>query len=135
MCEFEAKRKLLMWGLDTSQQSRIVSELVQDRYIDNQRFAIAFTRDKSRFDRWGKEKIKHALQTRRISSDIISIALEEILEETETSNLEKLLFRKHQSYKPTLNAQDKRNKLIRFGLSRGYEMGLVLEMIKRIPLK
>lgn len=135
ICEFEAKRKIMMWGLDAQQQNRIVSELVQDKYIDNQRFAIAFARDKSRFDRWGKDKIRYALQERRISAERILVALDEVLPETEWSNLEKILLRKNQSFKPDLDLQDKRNKLIRFGLSRGYQIGLVMEIVKKLSLK
>lgn len=135
MCCFEAHRKLGSWGLSSTEQERILNALVEDRFIDDQRFAIAFTRDKSRFDRWGKVKIRYALQERRIPAEYISVALEEVTDVSEDANLEKLLLRKLQSLKSESGLQDKRNKLIRFGLSRGYEMRHILDALRKLSLQ
>lgn len=102
---------------DQSEAARIVDILVEERYVDDLRYASAFARDKSSISGWGRVKISHMLSAKGISRDIIKEALEEIDEEKASSRLDKLLQSKARSLKDDPQAK---LKLLRFALGRGY---------------
>ncbi len=81
---------------------------------------------------WGKTKIKQALRHRRISDTHIERALEEVSEHAETDNLHQILARKSEGLKPDMEGLEKRNKLIRFGLGRGYSLDQILPCLEEI---
>ena len=66
-------QKLSRWGIGEPDARTIVERLVQERFIDEERYAIAFAKDKFRFSGWGRIKIRYALQQKRIgNSDIVN---------------------------------------------------------------
>ena len=109
----------------------IVAHLIKERYIDQCRFAVAFVRDKYRFNQWGRIKIAQALRMKHVASDAISEALDEIDEEEYEDILTSLLQKKSRSVKA--NSEYERNgKLIRFAVSHGYDMGEIFRCMKRM---
>jgi regulatory protein len=109
----------------------IVSHLIKEKYIDQHRFAVAFVRDKYRFNQWGRIKIAQALRMKHVASDAISEALDEIDEEEYEDILTSLLQKKSRSVKA--NSEYERNgKLIRFAASHGYDMGEIFRCMKRM---
>lgn len=117
----EVTEKLQRWGIDYDVIRRIVDKLVEEKFIDEERYCRAFIHDKYRFEKWGKVKIGQALQMKKISSMAYLPLLNEIDEEEYLGILQGLLASKQKS----VHAGDEyelRNKLVRFALSRGFEM-------------
>lgn len=117
---------------DQSEAARIVDILVEERYVDDLRYASAFARDKSSISGWGRVKISHMLSAKGISRDIIKEALEEIDEEKASSRLDKLLQSKARSLKDDPQAK---LKLLRFALGRGYGYDEVKNIVDELITK
>ena len=120
-CRSEVVEKMQRWGLPYETVNRIVEHLVEEKFIDEERYCKAFVNDKYRFDKWGKIKIAQALQLKKIPSSLYWIYLNNIDKEEYLSILNKLL----QSKRKSVHAEtefERNGKLIRFALSRGFEM-------------
>lgn len=130
-CTDDVLRKLEQWGLPRNVCGKVVDYLVDERYIDESRYAKAFVRDKYRFNQWGKVKISQALRMKHIASADISEALEEIDEEEYLSVLASLLEKKSRSVKADSD-YERNGKVIRFAVSHGYEMGEILRCMKQM---
>ena len=97
-------------------------------FIDEQRYATAFVRDKSRYNKWGRQKIKSELIRRGIPSHHIDTALCEINEDENTETLRHIIDTKRRTVKGKTE-YEVRTKLIRFALSRGFEMSDILKVV------
>lgn len=120
-CRAEIAEKLQRWGIAYDAIDRILNRLEQEKYIDEERFCRAFIRDKYRFAKWGKMKIGQALQLKKISSATYRSLLNEIDEEEYLTILRDLLNSKRKSVRAE-NEYELNGKLMRFALSRGFEM-------------
>ncbi len=120
MCQWEAMEKLRNAGLSESDCLTALSYLIQNRYIDDTRYAEAFVNDKIRFQKWGKTKIRQMLYAKHLSSATIDQALSAI----DTSHYEEMmnteLLKKQKSLGGCHDAPS-RAKLFRFGMSRGFD--------------
>lgn len=119
------KKALTALDGDAREAENIVSMLVEERYIDDMRYASAFARDKASIAGWGSVKIRYMLSAKGISKDVIDEALQEIDEGKAATRLDKLLENKARVLK---DDPQKRLKLLRFALGRGYEY----EEVKRV---
>ena len=104
-------------GADEAETERIVAKLVEERYIDDNRYASAYAREKASIAGWGVTKIRYMLSAQGVSSEAISAALGDIDAGRAEQRLEKLLENKCRSLK---NDPQCKMKLIRFALGRGY---------------
>lgn len=120
-CRAEIVEKLQRWGMAYDAMDRILDRMEQEKYIDEERFCRAFIHDKYRFAKWGKMKIGQALQLKKISSMTFRPLLNEIDEEEYLSILRDLLVSKRKSVRAE-NDYELNGKLMRFALSRGFEM-------------
>lgn len=120
-CRAEITEKLQRWGIAYDAVERILDRLVEEKYIDEERYCRAFIRDKYRFAKWGKVKIMQALQQKKISWHTFFPFLDEIEEEEYLAILRDLLDKKNKSIHAE-NEYELNGKLIRFALSRGFEM-------------
>ena len=130
-CLSEVSAKLEQWGALTQDIEKILARLQEERFIDEQRYACSFVRDKYRFNQWGRIKIAQQLKMKRIPEALILQAMEEIDDAYYLSILTEQLERKARSVKAR-NDYEKNGKLIRFAAGRGYEMGEVMECLKKI---
>ena len=128
-CEHELREKMRAWLIDSRDIEAIINSLTTRRFLDDSRFARAFVRDKYRFARWGRRKIAMALKQKRIDSDTIDEALEEINQEEYTAVLRTLLKAKAAHMDRPLSYDD-RVKLFRFAVARGFETQLISSMLK-----
>lgn len=129
-CRSDVYRKALkdLEG-DTAAAQEVVQKLVQERYVDDARYASAFAREKSSLQGWGPVKIRYMLKGKGISDAEIASGMAEISSETADAKLVKLL----QAKARTLEGDPQfKLKLIKFGLSRGYEYSEVEEAISKI---
>ncbi len=130
-CVFDIKLKLMRYEFDLSTIERIVEQLKKDKYIDELRFARSFINDKMRFNKWGKIKISFALRQKRVPQEIISEAFFDFSDDQLNDSLDDVLSAKWKTIKGKTE-QDRRTKLIRFGLGRGFEMNHILAYINKL---
>lgn len=130
-CTEDVLRKLEQWGLPDELQMPVIESLKKERYVDDARYAVAFVRDKYRFNQWGRIKIAQALRMKRIDSHSIASALEAIDKEEYLSVLTSLLRKKYRSVKAD-SEYERNGKTIRFAASHGYDMDEILRCMERI---
>ena len=114
---------------DAQAAKEVADVLVEDKYVDDLRYASAFARDKSAIQGWGEVKIRYMLSAKGVSRDVIDKALEEIDQDKADSRLEKLLQNKLKSLKDDPQC---RLKLLRFALGRGYSYDEVSKAVDRL---
>lgn len=127
-CEQEMRDKMKRWGMDPEAQNRVVERLTKERYIDNERYARAFVKDKVRYNKWGRRKVQQALWMKRIDDDIQQRVLDEIDDEEYLKVLVPLLKQKRKSIKAA-NDYELNQKLVRFALSRGFDYGIIRQCL------
>ena len=114
---------------DRTAAQEVVDVLVKEKYVDDLRYASAFARDKSAIQGWGEVKIRYMLSAKGVPRDVIDKALEEIDHDKADSRLEKLLQNKLKSLK---DDPQRRLKLLRFALGRGYSYDEVNSLINTL---
>lgn len=116
-------------GGDRDQAVKILNTLVEERYVDDLRYAEAFARDKSAISGWGEVKIRYMLSAKGIDRDTITRALEGIDAAKADCRLNKLLENKYRSLKDDPQC---RMKLLRFALGRGYSYDEVSSVLPSV---
>ena len=124
-------QKLKQWGFAQAEIDKIVGKLSSDGYVDDNRFARLYVREKSRINKWGPIKLRAMLVSKGIAKDIIDQALNELRYAENPVNLFDLLNKKMPQVKAK-NRFDLRNKLIRFGASRGFALDEVIDTVNRL---
>jgi regulatory protein len=132
-CTSEIQEKLKLWGLSAEDAELVLAKLFEEKYLDDERFARAYVKDKFRFNHWGKQKIAFMLRSKNISSEIMELAFKEIEDEGYSEELRKLLTDKEKSIKAK-DQYDKRNKLMRFAMGRGFESGQIYAVLKEMGI-
>ena len=123
-CPQEMRDKMARWDIDETEQERIIARLTEERYIDEERYARAFAKDKIRYNKWGRRKVQQALWMKRISTDIQQRVLDEIDENEYISVLRPLLQQKRKGIKAR-NDYELNQKLVRFALGRGFGFDII----------
>ena len=127
-CQQEMRDKMRRWELDETVQNRIIARLVKERYIDEERYARAFVKDKIRYNKWGRRKVQQALWLKHIDTDIQQRVLDEIDEKEYLDVLRPLLKQKRKSIKAA-NDYELNQKLVRFALSRGFTFDIIRQCL------
>jgi regulatory protein len=128
-CEQEMRDKMKRWEIDETVQNRIIDRLVKERYIDNERYARAFVKDKIRYNKWGRRKVQQALWMKRIDNDIQQRVLDEIDDKEYLDVLRPLLKQKRKSTKAA-NDYELNQKLVRFALGRGFTFDIIRQCLE-----
>ena len=128
-CEQEMRDKMKRWEIDETVQNRIIDRLVKERYIDNERYARAFVKDKIRYNKWGMRKVQQALWMKRIDNDIQQRVLDEIDDKEYLDVLRPLLKQKRKSTKAA-NDYELNQKLVRFALGRGFTFDIIRQCLE-----
>ena len=123
-CEQEMRDKMKRWGIEPDAQNRVVARLVKERYVDNERYARAFVKDKIRYNKWGRRKVMQALWMKRIDDDIQRSVLDEIDDKDYIDVLVPLLKQKRKTIKAKSD-YELNQKLVRFALSRGFDFSII----------
>ncbi len=127
----DAYRLLFSWGVAKEEHDKIVERLLENKFIDDRRYAEAFVRDKMNFSRWGGYKIRAALRNKKIDENIINEVLAEVDGQYMDDKLERQLLSKMKSLKYK-NSYELRAKLIRYGSGLGFEYDNVCDAIDRL---
>ena len=126
-CHSEVRSKLYQLGICKKFHDELIAELIQQNYLNEERFAIAFARGKFKMNQWGKRKIVQALKERGVSDYCVKIALKEINEKDYLDTIQKLVEKKFES----LNGEKisvKRNKVNEYLIARGFEPKIILNI-------
>ena len=127
-CEQEMRDKMKRWELDETVQNRIIERLIKERYIDNERYARAFVKDKIRYNKWGRRKVQQGLWMKRIDANIQQQVLDEIDEKEYLDVLRPLLKQKRKSIKASSD-YELNQKLVRFALGRGFTFDIIRQCL------
>ena len=118
----DALRLMKRWGVADDDARKVLARLQSERFIDDARYAEAFVRDKLNLSGWGAYKIKMSLRAKGISREVIEEVVAPMIEATDmTERLEEMMQRKMRTLKYS-SPYDAKTKLIRFAVSRGFEM-------------
>ncbi len=130
-CHSEVKEKLYSLGVWKKDQDEIIATLIEEKYLDEERFAIAFAGGRFRLKQWGRVKIKYELKQRQVSEYSIKKALKLIDEADYLKVLQKLATEKYAVLKDEQYLLRKK-KTMDYLLGKGFEMELVRGMIEKV---
>jgi len=125
-CAYDVKMKLINWQINKNDIEDIINTLKNEKFIDNERFAIAFATGKLRNNKWGKNKIYYALKQKQIADKTTQKALN-LLDIDEYSNTLKAVIKSKK-----INDTDefiRNNKLVKYAQQKGFEPELVWKII------
>ena len=126
----EAREKLRRWGIFPDDAEKIVDSLVDRRFIDDGRFALAFVRDKIRFSKWGRIKVAQKLREKGVGRDTIAEAMDEFDEDEYRTILSEVLAARMERNPELIESYEGRTALFRFLLGRGFESSLAAAVIR-----
>ena len=123
-CQQEMHDKMKRWGLDETVRQRVVDRLVRERYIDDERYARAYVKDKIRYQKWGRRKVQQGLWLKHIAESIQQQVLGEVDDEEYLTVLKPLLKQKRKTIKAQSD-YELNQKLLRFALGRGFTFDII----------
>jgi len=130
-CSRQILEKLNHWNISEEDSLRIIEELKQEKYLDDQRYARMFTRDKFRLNTWGKVKISVMLRRKGIAESIIKEALNELDEDAYYQACAKMISEKALTLKDK-NLFARKGKLFRHAAQRGFESELIHQILNKV---
>ena len=127
-CQWEMLEKMRRWEVPEEAQARVMQRLVSERYVDDERYAQAFAKDKIRYNKWGRRKVDQALWQKHIDEDIRKRVLDEVDDDEYLKVLRPLLKQKRKSTKANSD-YELNQKLMRFALGRGFTFDIIRQCI------
>ena len=135
-CSAEVLIKCRELGLSDSDSKKILHQLIKEKFIDDQRFAIQFAKGKASVKKWGKKKIENELRKRKIDLQIIKYAIADIESDNYDHNLLKIAEKKWEQ----ITAKESRlfhvqQKMMQYLYQKGYSMDEIKSVIEVIKNK
>ena len=127
-CQQEMRDKMKRWEMAPEVQERVIARLIKERYIDDERYARAFVKDKIRYNKWGRRKVQQGLWMKHIDDDIQQHVLSEVDDTEYLAVLKPLLKQKAKSIKAE-NDYELTQKLVRFALGRGFTYDIIRQCL------
>jgi regulatory protein len=128
-CHQEMRNKLYEWGLYPDAVENIISNLITDNFLNEERFAKAYAGGKFRIKKWGKIKIKIELKKRKLSDYCIKKAMLEIDDKDYIKTLQQIITKKSKEIKGG-KLQVRNYKIAHYAASRGFEQDLIWGILK-----
>ena len=129
-CHQEVKEKLYQLGVWKKEHDAIISTLIEENYLNEERFTIAFAGGKFRMKHWGRVKIKYELKQKQVSEYCIKKAMKQIDEEEYLKTLKKLAEEKYASLKSE-QYMVRKKKTMDYLMGRGFEMELIRNILEK----
>ncbi|MCM1337983.1 MAG: RecX family transcriptional regulator [Candidatus Amulumruptor caecigallinarius] len=129
-CTWEVRAKLRRWSVSADEAERIIESLQKRHFLNDERFARAFVRDRLRFARWGKLKIRAALYAKHVPLWMVDEAMTEIDDDEYLGALITVLTARARAMGEEARTYDGRTRLFRYAASRGYELSLIASTIR-----
>ncbi|MDD2411616.1 MAG: regulatory protein RecX [Bacteroidales bacterium] len=127
---FDLKLKLKEWQVDQASSDWIISELIQENFLNEERFAYSYCRGKLNQNKWGKYKIKHGLRKKQVSEFLIKKALEQISDEVYFKIMEDEVLKYIKG--KNINNRTDFQKTIHYLNQKGFESEFVIDILKKI---
>lgn len=127
-CHKEVEQKLRNYHLTYEEQQEVISILIAENFLNEERFAKAFANDKFRFNKWGRKRIVRELKFRRISDYLIDKGLGEIDDEEYAKVFEETFTKRWESIHET-HPLKKKKKLVDYMYRRGFESELIYDRL------
>ena len=127
-CQHDMLEKMRRWEMSDEAQAHVMQRLISERYVDDERYARAFVRDKILYNKWGRRKVEQALWQKHIDDDIRQRILDEVDDEEYVNVLRPLLKQKRRTLKATSD-YELNQKLVRFALSRGFTYDVIRQSL------
>jgi len=121
----EVKQKLYSLGLLGKEAEELISRLIEEEYLNEERFALAYVSGKSRNNGWGRIKIRHGLEQKGISKYCILNALQSLDESEYMAGFQRIANKKWHSLQSEKDIFVKKNKWQQFLLQRGFEHSII----------
>lgn len=131
-CHSEVCEKLYSFFLHKKEVEQILTQLIEENFINEERFAIAYAGGKFRMKQWGKEKIKYALKQKRVSDYCIRKALASISNSDYNKTFISIAKKKLSTLKSENNIFIKKKKIKDYLQQKGFERKLVNDYLKEI---
>ena len=129
-CQHDLLEKMRRWEMREEAQARVMARLVDERYVDDERYTRAFVHDKIRYNKWGRRKVEQALWQKHIDQDIRDRVLAEVDDDEYLSVLRPLLKQKARGVGgPGVQGYELNRKLVRFALGRGFTYDIIRQCI------
>ena len=130
-CSNDIRSKLESWGLSAPDSISVIDKLIRENFINDQRYAESFVRDKYRHNKWGKLKIAAHLRSKNLDPEVISNALS-LLDDDQYRQMIADTLNAHRKFIKAKNKYDLKGKLLRFGLSKGFESQIIYDILNEI---
>lgn len=130
---FDISQKLYRLGFSSEAIENIISKLKTENYINEERFARSFVNDKLLINRWGVKKIEMHLKYKQLSQSVIDDILSEYSNTELNSSLQSILIKKWRQIKGESD-YEKKGKLIKYALGRGFKMDAIIKCINNLNL-
>ena len=127
-CQYEMLEKMKRWELSEEAQARVMARLIEERYVDDRRYARAFVKDKICYNKWGRRKVQQGLWMKRIDKEIQDEVLDDIDEKEYLDVLKPLLKQKRKSIKANSD-YELNQKLVRFAYGRGFTFEIIRQCL------
>ncbi len=131
-CHSEVKEKLYSFGLHKNETEELLAELIEQNYLNEERFAIQFAGGKFRIKQWGRVKIKYELKQKQVSDYCIKKALAAIDKNDYVKTLQRHFSVKFKTLKSEKNIFTKKKKISAYLLNKGFEATLINDLLKSI---
>ena len=127
-CSYEMTEKMRKWQISDEAQARIMQHLVEERYIDDERFCRYFVKDKIRYNKWGRRKVEQALWAKHIDSDISKAILDEVDDE-EYINILRPMIKNRRKQMKDMSEYEANARLMRWAIGRGFTFDIIRQCI------
>lgn len=129
-CQWDVERKMKEWNISDEIIENILTDLILEKFVDEQRFSESFCRGKFRIKKWGKVKIENELKIKNISKNCIDKGLLQIEKKEYMKVLKDLYLKKRDSLKDT-NQFIRKGKIVKHLQQKGFESKLIWELINK----
>jgi len=133
-CHSEVRTKLLDLQIYGDDLEEIIGELIQENFLNEERFAQSYVRGKFNLKKWGRIKILQGLKLKKVSAYCIKKGMQEIDEEDYKKTLSTILEKKLELLDSSLNSFIKYKKLMQYAMGRGYEIPLIKKCLAQLDL-
>lgn len=127
-CSSHIRGKLNSWNVSDEDTEQIIDLLKKEKFLDDNRYATFYVRDKFRFNGWGKIKLTMMLRQKEIPKPVIEEALNQIDQESYIQTCTRLISEKSKNLKET-NQFKRKGKLFRYAAQRGFESDLIHQIL------
>ncbi len=134
-CEYDVRSKIQQWGLSGDEEDKLVTYLVAEKYVDNERYCRIFVRSKFAYNQWGRIKITFQLRQKKFEDAFVNRIIEEELDEkVYIDTLVDLLRAKDKKIKET-TAWERKAKLLRYAQSKGFTYEEVSTALSQLEIQ